>query len=102
MRLIEEETGEPVPLLDTLPSLPTHLVWIFEFYTRLDRTRPAGFGPGSIPFSEILSLADLEGICYDEDIVELLFFIPRLDNVYLQYENEESKKKSKQKGRPSK
>lgn len=53
-----------------------------------------GYGLLPVTYQEILALVNLQGICYSEDIDEILFFVPALDAEYIDYHVKQQAKKT--------
>lgn len=67
-----------------LPVLSSTEVWFWEAYQTLHPSRPnTGFGPGSIPLSEVLVYAELMEIPAGEARQELVETIRAMDAAYL-------------------
>jgi hypothetical protein len=55
-----ELSGREVPELHPEPP-PDEIMYIWDWFMQLSRSRPVGMGPGAISFSEIRAWADLMG-----------------------------------------
>ena len=95
LRKIQAAGNLAIPILDEKPEIPSHLIWVWDFFLSLGATRHnTGYGLLPITYQEILALVSLQGICYSEDIEELLFFIPALDAEYVEYKRVEQERKA--------
>jgi hypothetical protein len=71
---------------------------VWEFFINICATRQStGYGLLPVTYREILALVNLQGLCYTEDIEELVFFIPRMDAEYLEFHAEQQRKKTPKK-----
>ncbi len=80
---IAEETGRPVPALDSKPEVPEDLLWVWEAWWHLAGSRPSsGFGPLPIPISEILAYCEFLGFRSLDNRAFLLRIVRVLDEEY--------------------
>jgi hypothetical protein len=85
-------------MLTGQPELYETLVWVWEAYIALDRSRQFGFnGPQPIMLSDIEAYSRLHSI---EDRSDLIRYIQLMDGVYLSHSVEKLKKEQKR-GRTS-
>lgn len=65
--------------------MPEHLAWITEAFSTLSRCRLVNeSGPQPILVTEVLAYCTLMHCWREEDRTDLLFFVTKLDIVYLQ------------------
>lgn len=87
--------GEQVPdRILNAPSLDTSLAFYYDAFFDLTSERQVGFGEGPIPTTAILRYASH----YEMDSLEesdLLFFVRRLDNAYLEHQSSKAKRKGR-------
>ncbi|QDQ26702.1 hypothetical protein FNU76_10185 [Chitinimonas arctica] len=84
----EAESGEtPQALLDMPPLDPDNARW-YQAFNDLNPSRVAGFGPGSIPVSEILAYAQLLQV---DDRDTLFRRIRACDHTWLQHAADQQK-----------
>ena len=80
--------------LDVESKIPACLQHIWEWFWELRRTAGSGFAtPNPITFTEIYNWAKLKGIMIYPFEVEI---IKRLDDVFIEYSSERTKKRKKQ------
>lgn len=82
LKKLKAERGESVE--EPEQHLPEHLLWIWEAFAALSRTRENNqTGPQPITFGEVAAYCALNSISSHDDIDDLLFFITELDIVWL-------------------
>jgi len=82
-------------VLEDKPELFSDLIWYWEVYSSLSKTRPIGFnGPLPITFQEIESFCRLKKIFDGETVDDILFFIMGLDEIYIKDFYEKQAKKN--------
>lgn len=93
-----EQEGTHIPLLDTRPDLYPDLIKYFEAFNALSSSRTTSFsGAGHIPISEIRSYLDEMNTMDFEERQEYIHWIQTLDNEYVGFHSEKSKKRTKPK-----
>lgn len=105
--LPEEQPTEVEIEPDCPEELPAHLLWIWQGFSILSRTRLVNdAGPQPILISEIANYCDLEGLISEEQRRELLHHTNILDTEWLKVTHariekrrEEDKKKAEKEGR---
>lgn len=83
MRLAQE-TGQTSTAVATRPDLDVVEAWYWEAYQLLHASRvQTGFGPGSIPLTEMLAYAEVKGMSSEsrQDFIEVM---RAMDRVYLE------------------
>jgi hypothetical protein len=81
-QVVKSSGGKVIPPELTPPELPSAMEHLWLWFADLSRGRPhTGFGPGPIPYSEILAWAALTGQRPSPWEVAVL---KRLDGVYLE------------------
>lgn len=91
---IAEETGQHIPILDRKPVLRPHIAWVWWAWIDMNRLRKFNeAGPQPITHEEIVSFASLHGLCQNEDIRDLRFFIPRLEERFIEISLDKMAKK---------
>lgn len=89
-------------MLRNRPVLAQHLRWVWDFWAELNRLRNYNeAGPQPCCFADIETLARLKGLCHNEDISDILFFVPRMEDkfIHLCLKRKEEIRKKAQKGR---
>jgi hypothetical protein len=66
-------------------------------FNALTTSRQSGMGLGYIPYSEITSYLDDQGIFDFEERDDFRFYITHIDHVFVKIKSDESDRKSKQK-----
>lgn len=80
----EAERGRSIPALENRPDLEPHLIWVWEAYSTLDKSRQWGAGfPQPISLVELESYARLNRIRRAE-VDELIRTVQHLDACYLE------------------
>ena len=92
--------GEDIPEYDSRPLLYPDLHPEYRAFLELSSQRPAGFGVGAIPFSEIKAYMEIHGI-FDDSDYKLLFLhrVTFLDSVYLEFHAEKARREAKNRGK---
>lgn len=94
-----EQEGTHIPLLDTRPELYPDLIKYFEAFNALSSSRATSFsGAGHIPRSEARSyiIEELRILDFEEQ-QEFLHWIQVMDNEFVGFHSEKSKKKTRPK-----
>jgi len=80
-----EKRGVRSEFLDQFPELTPYQEEVYQDFMLLSQRRPSGFGPASIPYSEIKSYCDLKGI--DDPLVlkDFVQLIEKLDITWLEW-----------------
>lgn len=80
----EAERGRTVEALENQPTVPAHLVWIWDAYAQLDRSRAWGAGfPQPIALAELNAYASLRRLNPSE-VDEMIECVQHLDAAYLE------------------
>lgn len=89
------------PESTTPPDCPDDLLGFLPIFWELGTCRAAGFsGPGPIPWTAIDTYAQRMGIADDEVLYgDLVFYMRKMDEVYLSYAAEQSAVSSKSSGK---
>lgn len=103
---LEAEGKDIGGVLDDRPELTTYLVPFWNAFHVLSNSRQIGMGIGGIPLSAFESYFRIYRITDQEDQLEYIYMVGALDSEYLAFQNEKSKKQSKEvnsnaKSRPS-
>jgi hypothetical protein len=75
--------GEKIAVLENRPDVFEDLTEVWEAFWELAETRPAGFGPGAIPFAEIVAWLNLHGVTRRQDREDYAYLIRALDRAWL-------------------
>jgi hypothetical protein len=85
--------NKPVPkFLADAPELEEHLGLYFTAFHDLNTCRSFGMGPGPVPWLATVTYARHYRFS-DEQTEDLIYFVQRMDDVYLHYVSEQVKKK---------
>lgn len=99
LETVSKEYGVEVPALENEHALYRHLHWVWSFFLDLNKFRKfRQEGPEPLSYAEIESLAALRGMCHNADIEDLLYYIPAMDQKYLELAHESMKKDRKSQG----
>jgi hypothetical protein len=77
------DQGLPTPAIDNRPELYEDLADVWTAFVALHATRPLGFGPGPISFTEIEAWLRLHGITRPGDKEDYAYLIRALDRTWL-------------------
>jgi hypothetical protein len=80
LRAIAEETGRLPPALRDEPEVFEDMLWVWDAFWVLHRSRPIGWSVGPIPISEIDAYVRLSGVRRKWFLVRA---VDSLDRVYL-------------------
>jgi hypothetical protein len=81
------ERGLPTPANNGRPDLYEDLADVWSAFVALSATRPGGFGPGAIPFTEIDAWLRLHGVTRQTEKEEFVYLIRALDRTWLGQQN---------------
>jgi len=84
--------GKKIRSLENRPELFDDLRPYVEIYTALHRTRQSGMGPCPLRMDDIVAALDFYGIDDPDERHEALSFILDLDETWLAWAQEQSKK----------
>lgn len=82
------DQGLPTPAIDNRPQLYEDLSDIWTAFVELSATRPIGFGPGPITFTEIDAWLHLHGVTHAGDKEDYAYLIRALDQAWLKWQGE--------------
>jgi hypothetical protein len=92
LRSVADKTGKTPKALEDEPEIYPDVLWLWDAFWLLHRSRPIGMTVGPIPLTEIEAYIRL----YQVQQVELLITaVDALDRLYLEHEAEQHRSKVK-------
>lgn len=98
-----EESGEDTSgITGDRPELFEYLVPYWNAFHVMSKSRSVGMGLGAIPLEAYESYFRIFGIDGLSERLEYITYVGALDSAYLEFQNQESKRKSDAKGKGAK